>query len=107
MQCSNGVHVMIGRIRTALVGPAPQAVEGTARWNSQMQMHATVCVCRFVGEVTRVNPTLIRSLVDSGYIPVVATVATDGKGQALNVNADTAAGEVRKDKASRSGGGGI
>jgi acetylglutamate kinase len=48
-----------------------------------------------VGEVTRVDAKLLRSLVDSGYIPVVATVATDSKGQALNVNADTAAGEVR------------
>jgi acetylglutamate kinase len=47
-----------------------------------------------VGEVTRVNPTLLKSLVNSGYIPVVATVATDEHGQALNVNADTAAGEV-------------
>ena len=40
------------------------------------------------------DPTLLRSLVDSGYIPVVATVATDEGGQALNVNADTAAGEI-------------
>lgn len=48
----------------------------------------------YVGEVTRVDPTLLTSLVDSGYIPVVATVATDQNGQALNVNADTAAGEV-------------
>ena len=47
-----------------------------------------------MGEVTRVDPTLLRSLVDSGYIPVVATVATDEGGQALNVNADTAAGEI-------------
>jgi acetylglutamate kinase len=55
-----------------------------------------LCHCRFVGEVTRVDPTLLRSLVNSGYIPVVATVATDESGQALNVNADTAAGEVRE-----------
>eukprot|EP00878_Enallax_costatus_P021987 GHUV01023308.1.p1 GENE.GHUV01023308.1~~GHUV01023308.1.p1 ORF type:complete len:261 (+),score=41.64 GHUV01023308.1:99-881(+) len=48
----------------------------------------------YVGEVTRVDPTLLRSLVDSGYLPVVATVATDENGQALNVNADTAAGEI-------------
>ncbi|WIA22372.1 hypothetical protein OEZ85_004680 [Tetradesmus obliquus] len=48
----------------------------------------------FVGEVTRVDATLLRSLVNSGYIPVVATVATDENGQALNVNADTAAGEI-------------
>jgi acetylglutamate kinase len=48
----------------------------------------------YVGEVTRVNPTILNSLVKDNYIPVVATVATDGNGQALNVNADTAAGEV-------------
>lgn len=52
------------------------------------------CGRRYVGEVTRVDATLLRSLVSSGYIPVVATVATDETGQALNVNADTAAGEI-------------
>lgn len=36
-----------------------------------------------------------QTLVTDGYIPVVASVASDGKGQGLNVNADTAAGEVR------------
>jgi len=48
----------------------------------------------FVGEVTSVNAGLVESLTKQGYIPVVATVASDGKGQALNVNADTAAGEI-------------
>lgn len=33
---------------------------------------------------------------EKGYVPVVATIATDDKGQALNINADTAAGEVRR-----------
>lgn len=36
----------------------------------------------------------MQTLVADGYIPVVASVASDGKGQGLNVNADTAAGEV-------------
>lgn len=48
----------------------------------------------FVGEVTQVDAQLVRQLVDGGYIPVVATVASDDQGQALNVNADTAAGEI-------------
>lgn len=48
----------------------------------------------FVGEVTKVNPTLVRTLVSDGYIPVIATIATDDQGQALNINADTAAGEI-------------
>lgn len=48
----------------------------------------------FVGEVTRVRADLIKTLVIDGYIPVLASVASNGAGQALNVNADTAAGEV-------------
>lgn len=48
----------------------------------------------FVGEVTSVSPDLLRTLVRDGYTPVVASVAADEHGQALNVNADIAAGEV-------------
>jgi acetylglutamate kinase len=49
----------------------------------------------FVGEVTKVNGALLQSLVDNSFIPVVSTVAVDSmSGQALNVNADTAAGEI-------------
>ncbi|GAB4814942.1 hypothetical protein N2152v2_001988 [Parachlorella kessleri] len=48
----------------------------------------------FVGEVTSVAPELLTTLVEDNYIPVVASVASDGNGQALNVNADTAAGEI-------------
>eukprot|EP00873_Tetraselmis_striata_P042913 jgi/Tetstr1/463177/TSEL_008109.t1 len=48
----------------------------------------------FVGEVTGVNPSLLKTLVDSDSIPVVATVASGEGGQALNINADTAAGEI-------------
>ena len=40
------------------------------------------------------QPALLRTLVADGYIPVLATVAADTAGQALNVNADIAAGEV-------------
>ena len=49
----------------------------------------------FVGDITSIQPGLIRTLVESDYIPVVASVAADFDGQALNVNADIAAGEVR------------
>ena len=48
----------------------------------------------FVGDVTSVDVSVLRGLLDSGAIPVVATVAIDASGQALNVNADTAAGEL-------------
>lgn len=48
----------------------------------------------FVGDITSVDPALLATLVGAGYIPVLASVAADPTGQALNVNADTAAGEV-------------
>lgn len=48
----------------------------------------------FVGEVSSVNIKLLESLVVSGYIPVVSSVAADNTGQAYNINADTAAGEI-------------
>jgi len=47
-----------------------------------------------VGEVTQVNPEIVRRLVDDGFIPVIAPVAVDAEGKSLNVNADTVAGKV-------------
>lgn len=48
----------------------------------------------FVGEVSSVDTKLVESLVNSGYIPVVSSVAADETGQAYNINADTVAGEI-------------
>ena len=48
----------------------------------------------FVGEVASVDPRLIQSLVNNGYVPVISSVAADEKGQAHNINADTVAGEI-------------
>ncbi len=48
----------------------------------------------FVGDIARVNPGLLISLLNEGYIPVLSTVASDDSGQAYNINADTAAGEI-------------
>lgn len=49
----------------------------------------------FTGEVIGIQTELLNNVVSGSYIPVVATVATSRNGDALNVNADTAAGEVR------------
>ena len=47
-----------------------------------------------VGEVATVNPAVLTPLLDSGYIPVISSVAPDHDGQAHNINADTVAGEL-------------
>jgi acetylglutamate kinase len=48
----------------------------------------------FVGNVTDVNATLLKTLCAAGTIPVIAPVARDKTGGKLNVNADSAAGKV-------------
>ncbi|KAK8921373.1 hypothetical protein KSP39_PZI020764 [Platanthera zijinensis] len=48
----------------------------------------------FVGDVARVDPAILRPIIAEGHIPVIASVASDDKGQGYNVNADTAAGEI-------------
>ncbi len=45
----------------------------------------------FVGEIIDVDVTLVNYLMDSGFIPVIATVGMDKNGTAYNINADTAA----------------
>lgn len=47
-----------------------------------------------VGEITEVPTGLLDTLLDAGYIPVVAPIGLAEAGQCLNINADTAAGEV-------------
>ena len=48
----------------------------------------------FVGEVARVDPTVLRPHIENGHIPVVTSVAADESGQPYNINADTVAGEL-------------
>lgn len=47
-----------------------------------------------VGEVESIDPALLNTLLDSGYIPVIAPIAIDRSGGHLNINADTAAGDI-------------
>lgn len=54
----------------------------------------------YVGEITQVNPEPLRTLLDNGYIPMLAPLAmqesdgSDHAGGPLNVNGDTVAGEL-------------
>jgi acetylglutamate kinase len=47
-----------------------------------------------VGNVTKVNAEVLMVATSAGFIPVVCSVATDAKKQALNVNADSAAAAI-------------
>ncbi len=48
----------------------------------------------YVGEIERVDTTLIDHLLADSFIPVIATVGMDSNGVPYNINADTAAAEI-------------
>ncbi len=48
----------------------------------------------FVGDIESVDASVVQSLLNDGAIPVIATIGSDGHGQAFNVNADTAAAAI-------------
>lgn len=50
----------------------------------------------YVGDVKKVNIDILSSLIQQGIIPVLAPLTHDGKGNILNTNADTIAGETAK-----------
>ncbi|MFV0536573.1 MAG: acetylglutamate kinase [Dysgonomonas sp.] len=50
----------------------------------------------YVGDVKKVNIEILSSLIQQGIIPVLAPLTHDGKGNMLNTNADTIAGETAK-----------
>jgi acetylglutamate kinase len=91
--------VLVGRVNKELVtlinqaGGSAVGVCGkdasliTARPQNQEEMG-------FVGEVAAINPGLLSTLSEEGYIPVVSSVAVGEDGQAYNINADTVAGEI-------------
>ena len=47
-----------------------------------------------VGEVTGINTSLITTLLDKGFIPVIAPVGVDEQGETYNINADSVAGAL-------------
>jgi acetylglutamate kinase len=47
-----------------------------------------------VGDVTEIDTTVLDNLIEDGFIPVVATVASGDDGGSFNVNADIVAGRL-------------
>ena len=48
----------------------------------------------FVGEVSGVDPGLVRGLIAQGFIPVIAPIAAGPAGETFNINADHLAGRL-------------
>jgi acetylglutamate kinase len=47
-----------------------------------------------VGDIVSINTELLQILMNSGYVPVISSLADDGDGHMLNINADTVASRI-------------
>ncbi len=47
-----------------------------------------------VGEVSKINPEIIHTLMDKGFIPVIAPVGVGENGETYNINADLVASKI-------------
>lgn len=48
----------------------------------------------YVGEITDINKDFLLNILNSGYLPVIATLGSDRKGNVFNINADTFASAI-------------
>lgn len=47
-----------------------------------------------VGEIARIDPSVIQTLTANGFIPVIAPIGSGEEGETYNINADVVAGKV-------------
>jgi len=92
------VMAFAGEVNTQLVGglnaAGVRAVGLTGLDGECVRARAEQPELGAVGTVTAVQAGLLRTLLGAGYTPVLAPLASDGAGGALNVNADQFAAAV-------------
>lgn len=94
------VAVLAGRINKAVVGGLKKAgVQGVGLCLADAGLESTLDTslgfdAGRVGTVTGGDAIALRVLLDAGLTPVISSIGIDEQGEALNINADTAAAGV-------------
>jgi len=90
--------VLMNQISFPLANMIEQAGAQAAVFNGETEGLFTASITRadlgLVGEVVSVDATSILTSLESGFIPVISTIAPDSSGQLINVNADLAAASL-------------
>jgi acetylglutamate kinase len=90
--------VLVGKVNRDIVSAinvhGALAVGLSGEDGGLIQAEARAPELGFVGDVVAVNPAIVRRLLDEELVPVVSTIGTDLRGQAYNINADTAASAI-------------
>src|SRR3546814_20431086 len=48
----------------------------------------------YVGDITRIEPAVVKALQDAQFIPVISSIGYGEDGRAYNINADVVAGKM-------------
>ncbi len=90
--------VLVGKVNRDIVGAlnvhGPLAVGMSGEDAGFITATARDPALGFVGDVAHVEASAIHRILSGGLVPVIATIGSDGAGQAYNVNADTVAAAV-------------
>lgn len=89
---------LVGKVNTDLVSSlnamGARAVGISGLDGRMLEARPVSAELGLVGEVTQVNLDLLDALLRAGYVVVIAPIGSGDNGQSLNLNADTAAGEI-------------
>jgi acetylglutamate kinase len=90
--------VLCGQVNQGLVAMAAHMggrVVGLCGTDGQMiQARVADAELGFVGEIEKVNPEIVQTLVAQGYIPIIAPLGQGPDGISLNINADLVAAHL-------------
>ena len=90
--------VLVGKVNREIVASinthGPLAVGLSGEDAGLIEADALDPELGFVGDIKRVNPAIVESLLAQHLIPVVSTIGSSLDGQAYNINADTVAGAL-------------
>ena len=87
--------VLIGKVNTDIVSSinvhSPIAVGLSGGDSNLIEATQRDSSLGYVGDVVKINPTILECLMEENLIPVISTIGTDSNGQAYNINSDTVA----------------
>ena len=92
---------MQGVRAVGLSGVDANIVSATRRKPTEMRDEATgetrLVDFGYVGDIRRVDSSLLSLLMENGYVPVLASLGADEEGTILNINADTVSSVIAQD----------
>ncbi len=87
--------VLVGKVHTDIVPSinvhSPIAVGLSGGDSKLIEATQRDSSLGYVGDVVKINPSIVDCLMEENLIPVISTIGTDSNGQAYNINSDTVA----------------